>query len=67
MNARLPLLLTKRDEFEVSKIIKEYSIFVDAVFDRNGHIRTSKDQIIYGQYQLLKVHHIHESNPLTYT
>ena len=53
MDARLPLLITKRDEFEVSKIIEEYSVFVDAFF-RNGHIRTSKGEIIDSQYQFLK-------------
>ena len=52
MDARLPLLITKRDEFEVSKIIEEYSVFVDAFF-RNGHIRTSKGEIIDSEYQFL--------------
>ena len=60
MNARLPILLTKRDEFEVSKIIEEYSIFVDAFLDRNGHLRTSKGQIIDREYQLSKGNQIHK-------
>ena len=53
MDARLPLLLSNRDEFEVSKIIEEYSIFVDEFFDRNGHLRTSKGQIIDSESQIL--------------
>ena len=60
MNARLPLLITTRDEFEVSKIIEEYSIFVDAFLDRNGHLRTSNGQIIDSDYQLLKGNQIHK-------
>ena len=59
MNARLPLLITKRDEFEVSKIIEEYSIFVDAFLDQNGHLRTSKGQIIDSEYHSLKGNQIH--------